>query len=47
MIRSGHPDQAPSVNLVTPSITDFVSHRAGDYQYSPQSGVLIDQLWVR
>jgi peptide/nickel transport system substrate-binding protein len=40
-------DQAPQVSLVTPSITDFVSHRVGDYQYSPQLGVLLDQLWVR
>ena len=40
-------DQAPQVNLVTPSTTDFVSHRTGDYQYNPQIGVLLDQLWVR
>jgi peptide/nickel transport system substrate-binding protein len=39
-------DQAPVVPLVTPSITDFVSNRVGDYQYNPQLGVLIDQLWV-
>jgi hypothetical protein len=35
------------VNLVTPSITDFVSRRVGNYQYNPQLGVLLDQLWVR
>jgi hypothetical protein len=35
------------VNLVTPSITDFISHRVGNYQYNPQLGVLLDQLWVR
>ena len=40
-------DQALFVPLVTPSIIDFVSHRVGDYQYNPQLGVLIDQLWVR
>jgi ABC-type transport system substrate-binding protein len=40
-------DQAPVVPLATPSITDFVSHRVGDYQYNPQLGVLIDQLWVQ
>ena len=40
-------DDAPVVNLVTPSITDFVSRRVGNYQYNPQLGVLIDQLWVR
>jgi YVTN family beta-propeller protein len=39
-------DQAPVVQLDTPSITDFVSHRVGDYEYNPQLGVLIDQLWV-
>lgn len=40
-------DQAPIVPFVTPSITDLVSHRVGNYQYNPQLGVLIDQLWVR
>jgi YVTN family beta-propeller protein len=40
-------DQAPAVELVTPSTTDLVSHRVGNYQYNPQQGVLIDQLWVR
>jgi YVTN family beta-propeller protein len=39
-------DEAPMVPLVTPSITDLVSHRVGDYQYNPELGVLIDQLWV-
>ena len=39
-------DEAPVVPLATPSITDFVSRRVGDYQYNPQLGVLIDQLWV-
>jgi ABC-type transport system substrate-binding protein len=40
-------DQAPLVPLVTPSQFDFVSHRVGNYQYNPQFGVLLDQLWVR
>jgi YVTN family beta-propeller protein len=40
-------DQAPVVDFDTPSITDFVSHRVGDYQYNAQTGILIDQLWVR
>ena len=35
------------MNLVTPSITDFISQRVGNYQYNPQLGVLLDQLWVR
>jgi YVTN family beta-propeller protein len=26
---------------------DFVAHRVSDYQYNPQWGVLVDQLWVR
>jgi YVTN family beta-propeller protein len=39
--------QAPVLDFVTPSITDFVSSRVGDYQYNAQTGILIDQLWVR
>jgi hypothetical protein len=39
-------DQAPVVQLVTPRITDLVSPRVGNYQYNPQVGVLVDQLWV-
>jgi peptide/nickel transport system substrate-binding protein len=27
--------------------SDFVAKRAGNYQYNPQWGVLVDQLWVR
>jgi peptide/nickel transport system substrate-binding protein len=26
---------------------DFVSRRVGNYQYNPQWGALLDQLWVR
>jgi len=40
-------DDAPAVPLTTPSEIDFVSARVGDYQYSFQQGVLLDQLWVR
>jgi YVTN family beta-propeller protein len=40
-------DQAPLVPLVTPSQVDFVSYRIGNYQYNPEFGVLLDQLWVR
>jgi ABC-type transport system substrate-binding protein len=40
-------DQARDVYLVNPSTTDFVSSRAGNYQYNPWIGILIDQLWVR
>jgi YVTN family beta-propeller protein len=39
-------DQAPFVSFVTPSETDFVSKRVGNYQYNLQQGVLVDQLWV-
>jgi YVTN family beta-propeller protein len=40
-------DQAVMVPLVIPSTIDFVSRRVGNYEYSPQHGVLPDQLWVR
>jgi peptide/nickel transport system substrate-binding protein len=40
-------DQAPVVPLDTPSITDVISRRVGNYQYNPDLGVLIDQLWAR
>ena len=40
-------DQAPWVFLQNPLQVDFVSRRVGNYQYNPQWGVLLDQLWVR
>jgi peptide/nickel transport system substrate-binding protein len=40
-------DAAPLVPLVNPKAVDVLSKRVGNYQYSPQLGVLIDQLWVR
>jgi peptide/nickel transport system substrate-binding protein len=40
-------DQAPWVPLYTPQFVDFVSKRAGNYQYNPASALLLDQLWVR
>src|SRR5205807_618736 len=40
-------DQAPLVPLVVPRQVDFVSRRVGNYQYHPQFGVLLDQLWVK
>ena len=40
-------DQAPWLPTVTPTWTDFVSKRAGDYQFHPLRGILIDQLWIR
>ena len=40
-------DQAPYVWLVNPIAVQFVSERVGNYQYSQQWGVLLDQMWVR
>jgi YVTN family beta-propeller protein len=40
-------DAAPLVPLVNPKAVDVFSKRVGNYQYSPQLGVLITQLWVR
>jgi peptide/nickel transport system substrate-binding protein len=40
-------DQAPWVPLVSPKVIDVVSERVGNYQSNPQSGMLLDQLWVR
>jgi peptide/nickel transport system substrate-binding protein len=34
---------APTVNLYS---NDFVSERVGNYQYNPQWGVILSQLWV-
>jgi YVTN family beta-propeller protein len=40
-------DAAPWVPLMVTKDVNFLSKRVGNYQYSPQMGVLIDQLWVR
>lgn len=40
-------DQAPWLIAATPRYTDFVSRRAGNYQFHPLWGLLVDQLWVR
>jgi YVTN family beta-propeller protein len=40
-------DQAPWLPTVTPTWTDFVSRRVGNYQFHPLWGILPDQLWVR
>jgi len=39
--------KAPVVPLFTLKNVDIVSQRVGNYQYNPQWGVLVDQLWVR
>ncbi len=40
-------DEAPWVPLYTSAQPNFLSKRTGNYQFSPQWGVLLDQLWVR
>lgn len=40
-------DQAATVPLFTHKQVEFVSKRVGNYQYNPQWGLLLDQLWVR
>jgi peptide/nickel transport system substrate-binding protein len=39
--------QAPIVPVVNRRNADFISKRVGNYQYNPQLGVLLSQLWVR
>jgi YVTN family beta-propeller protein len=39
--------QAPVVPAYNGRAVVFVSKRIGDYQYHPQWGVLLDQLWVK
>ena len=40
-------DQAAYAPEYVPRVIDFVSRRVGNYQFSPQWGILIDQLWIR
>jgi peptide/nickel transport system substrate-binding protein len=40
-------DLAPIVPLVSRSWAAFASERLGNYQFNPQWGPLIDQMWVR
>jgi peptide/nickel transport system substrate-binding protein len=39
--------QAPMVPLFTPKLIDFVSANTGNYQFSKQFYMLVDQLWVK
>jgi peptide/nickel transport system substrate-binding protein len=39
--------QAPMAPLFTPKLIDFVSKRVGNYQFSKQFYMLVDQLWVK
>jgi YVTN family beta-propeller protein len=40
-------DQAPWLPTVNLKTVDFVSKRVGNYQFHPQWGLLLDQLWVK
>jgi YVTN family beta-propeller protein len=40
-------DRAAAVPMFTPQAVDVVSRRVGNYQRSPQWGILLDQLWVQ
>lgn len=40
-------DDAVDVPLSNPLEPDFVARRVGNFEYNPQWGVLVDQLWVR
>jgi peptide/nickel transport system substrate-binding protein len=39
-------DEAPTIPLLVPQGIDLVSKRVGNYQHSPQWGVILSQLWV-
>ena len=38
---------APYAPMYVQRCVDLVSRRVGNYEFSPQSGTLVDQLWVR
>jgi peptide/nickel transport system substrate-binding protein len=38
---------APVAPLITPKLIDFTSKRVGNYQFSKQFYMLVDQLWVQ
>jgi peptide/nickel transport system substrate-binding protein len=40
-------DVAPWVPVADRSHVNVVSRRLGNYQYNPQWGPLVDQMWVR
>jgi YVTN family beta-propeller protein len=40
-------DQAPWLPTLNLNTVDFLSARVGNYQFHPQWGMLLDQLWVR
>jgi peptide/nickel transport system substrate-binding protein len=40
-------DQAPWLPTINLNTVDFLSERVGNYQFHPQWGLLLDQLWVK
>ena len=40
-------DQAPLIPFWNGSHIDLVSARVGNYQYNPQFGFLLGQVWVK
>jgi ABC-type transport system substrate-binding protein/class 3 adenylate cyclase/streptogramin lyase len=46
-IDKGMTLAAPWVPLSTSTFTDIISKRVGNYQYNPQLGPILDQLWVK
>jgi YVTN family beta-propeller protein len=40
-------DRAAAIPLLNPKAIELISRRTGNAQYSPQWGLLLDQLWVR
>lgn len=40
-------NEAVDVPVANQTDPVFLARRVGDYQYNPQWGVLVDQLWVR
>ena len=46
-IDRGLVDRAAAIPLFTPQSATLLSKRVGNYQFSPQWGPLLDQLWVR
>ena len=39
--------QAPWVPLFNPKLVDFIGKRVGNYQFSLQFYMYVDQLWVK
>jgi YVTN family beta-propeller protein len=45
-VDRGLVDQAAWIPWLNPRDLEFLSERVGNYQYNPQWGTLLDQLWV-